>query len=113
MRVSDVEVGDFVLMRQKRRNKLSPVYDPKPYKVIKVKGPSITVLRKGKSLKRNISDIQKVTGYEATEDSDFSIYDGDGESESSSDSDSVISDTVTPPPQRRLSARERRLPVCY
>ncbi|GFR93634.1 transposon Ty3-G Gag-Pol polyprotein [Elysia marginata] len=39
-------VGDTVLVRQKKTNKLTPPYIPKPYKVADVKGSMITVLQK-------------------------------------------------------------------
>ncbi len=35
---SDIEIGDYVLVRQEKKNKLSTNFNPEPYKVIKKTG---------------------------------------------------------------------------
>ncbi|GFR62604.1 transposon Ty3-G Gag-Pol polyprotein [Elysia marginata] len=46
-------VGDTVLLRQKKTNKLTPPYIPKPYKVADVKGSMITAKRGTHQIVRN------------------------------------------------------------
>ena len=61
-KTSAIVVGDIVLVRQSKENKLSTRYDPKPYKVVKRRGSRITVLRNGHYVTRNISFFKKLTG---------------------------------------------------
>ena len=61
-KTSDIVVGDIVLVRQSKENKLSTRYDPKPYKVVKRRGSRITVLKNGHYITRNISFFKKFTG---------------------------------------------------
>ena len=56
----DIQIGDFVLIRQKRRNKFSSNFDPKPYRVVKVKGTAITAMRNGHYVTRNISFYKRI-----------------------------------------------------
>ena len=56
----DIQIGDLVLIRQKRRNKFSSNFDPKPYRVVKVKGTTITALRNGHYVTRNISFYKRI-----------------------------------------------------
>ena len=42
-------LGDTVHVRQQKRNKITPYYDPAPYTVIAVKGSMVTAERKGAS----------------------------------------------------------------
>jgi hypothetical protein len=58
---SSLTVGDTVLVRQRKRNKLTPYYDPTPYTVITVEGAMITVRRPGHQMVRNSSFFKKVT----------------------------------------------------
>lgn len=58
---SSLAVGDTVLVRQRKRNKLTPYYDPTPYTVITVKGAMITARRPGHQMVRNSSFFKKVT----------------------------------------------------
>ena len=55
-----VEIGDLVLVRQKRKNKFSTKFDPKPYRVVRVKGTMITACRDGHYVTRNISFYKKL-----------------------------------------------------
>ena len=41
-----IQVGDLVLVRQKKQNKLSTRYDPSPFEVVQIKGTMVTARRK-------------------------------------------------------------------
>jgi len=56
----DIQIGDFVLIRQKSRNKFSSHFDPKPYRVVKVKGTTIIALRNGHYVTSNISFYKRI-----------------------------------------------------
>ena len=43
-RVSCIKVGDFVLVKQPKINKLTSKFDPKPYQIITIKGQCIVLL---------------------------------------------------------------------
>ncbi|XP_028412059.1 uncharacterized protein K02A2.6-like [Dendronephthya gigantea] len=59
---SRVCVGDMVLIKQKRKNKLSSRYNPKPALVTRKKGTLVTVQKTdGSTLSRNSSHLKKVT----------------------------------------------------
>ena len=53
-------IGDLVLVRQKRKNKFSTKFDPRPYHVVRVKGTMITACRDGHYVTRNISFYKKL-----------------------------------------------------
>eukprot|EP00112_Aurelia_sp_Birch-Aquarium-sp1_P007113 Seg1776.5 transcript_id=Seg1776.5/GoldUCD/mRNA.D3Y31 product="hypothetical protein" protein_id=Seg1776.5/GoldUCD/D3Y31 len=59
---SEIVVGDTILVRQTKENKLSTRYNPKPYKVVTRRGSRITVLRNGHFITRNISFFKKFAG---------------------------------------------------
>ena len=50
---SSIKVGDYVLVKQQRRNKLSANFDPKPYRVMSIKGYMITAQRPNHRITRN------------------------------------------------------------
>mgnify|MGYP000391604480 CR=1 FL=1 len=57
---SEVEIGDKVLLRNSKTNKLSPNYDPKPCEVVDRKGGEVTVKSTaGTEIKRNVSFVKK------------------------------------------------------
>ena len=77
-KVLELKVDDVVLMKQRKINKFSTMFDPVPFKVVKVKGSMITVTQNGKYLTRKISMLMKVevSGNVADdEDSDYDIED--------------------------------------
>lgn len=43
--LSDIRQGDQVLLLQKRQNKLTTRYDPRPFTVVKNKGVSVELVR--------------------------------------------------------------------
>ena len=54
-RKSKVTIGDNVLVKQPKENKLSTPFDPKPYQVTNKKGTMVTAEREDKSITRNSS----------------------------------------------------------
>ena len=57
---SAIQQGDQVLLLQKRANKLSTRYDPRPFTVVKKKGASVELSRGEARLFRNLSMVKKV-----------------------------------------------------
>nr|XP_039266337.1 uncharacterized protein K02A2.6-like [Styela clava] len=58
---SQLHIGDMVLVRQRRYNKLTPAYNPEPMTVVAVKGSMVTARSPGLGNKtRNISQFKKV-----------------------------------------------------
>ncbi|KAL8562268.1 hypothetical protein ACOMHN_037224 [Nucella lapillus] len=58
---ADIQVGDNVLVRQPRENKLTSFYDPAPREVILKKGPMITASRRGGNpITRNVAFFKKI-----------------------------------------------------
>ena len=57
---SEIEIGDQVLLRNPKANKLSPNYNPSPCEVINRKGGEVTVRSKaGVDVKRNVSFVKR------------------------------------------------------
>ncbi len=74
-RKSDIQIGDYVLVRQEKKNKLTANFNPEPYKVIKKTGVEITAQRNnGHKITRNVSHFKKIKKPEDTDDecSDYS-----------------------------------------
>ncbi len=74
-RKSDIEIGDYVLVRLEKKKKLTANFNPEPYKVIKETGVEITAQRKnGHKITRNVSHFKKIKKPEDTDDecSDYS-----------------------------------------
>ena len=78
-----IQVGDTVLLRQKKQNKFSTKFDPSPFKVTRKKGTMITALRNEKYVTRNASLFKKVN---------FRLSEGE-EEESDEDEDDCSTDT--------------------
>ena len=57
---SNIQIGDTVLLRQKKTSKVMTKFDPHPFKVIRMKGTMITVTRNGKYVTRNASLFKPV-----------------------------------------------------
>jgi len=55
---SEITVGDLVWARQKKQNKLSTPFDPRPFCVIRKKGTMVTACRSGKYITRNTSHFK-------------------------------------------------------
>ncbi len=59
-RPSQLKIGDTVLARQRKQNKLSTRFDPNPFQVKKKIGTMITACRNGKYITRNISHFKVI-----------------------------------------------------
>ena len=57
-RVSRIKVGDFVLVKQPKINKLTSKFDPKPYQVNTIKGTMITARRPNHQITRNVQHFK-------------------------------------------------------
>ena len=57
---SNIQIGDTVLIRQRKENKWSMKFDPLPFRVVRKKGTMITALRRGKYVTRNASFFKKL-----------------------------------------------------
>ena len=76
---SNITNGDAVLIRQSKHNKFTTQYDPRPFKVVRIKGSMITAYRDGKYLTRNISQCREVGKIEQIENDDTDSIDMDDE----------------------------------
>ena len=61
-RKSKVTIGDSVLVKQPKENKLSTPFDPKPYQVTNKKGTMVTAEREDKSITWNSSFFKPIRG---------------------------------------------------
>ena len=67
---SDIKEGDIVICLQKKRNKLTPNFNPERFTVISCKGTRLVAKNKYHIITRNVSHFKKVNRYEATEEDD-------------------------------------------
>ncbi|XP_014678409.1 PREDICTED: uncharacterized protein K02A2.6-like [Priapulus caudatus] len=59
-RESRIQIGDTVIVKQQRSNKLSTPYDPRQYKVQNRKGSMVTAKRGDHEITRNLSKLKRV-----------------------------------------------------
>ena len=59
-KTSNIRVGDFVLVSQRKQNKLSTRYNPYPFQVTRIKGTMVTARRKDKYITRNVSHFKVI-----------------------------------------------------
>lgn len=62
-KVPHYRVGDLVLLKQNKQNKLSLPWDPSPYRVTRIKGSQLTAKRRGATVTRNSSYFKRVIPY--------------------------------------------------
>ena len=62
-RKSNLTVGDNVLVKQPKENKLSTPFDPKPYQITNRKGTMVTASREDKSITRNSTFFKPIHGH--------------------------------------------------
>ena len=62
MKISKVKKGHWVLVRQRKKNKLSTYFNASPMRVKEVKGSAV-ILDNDKDTVRNIKDVKIVPGY--------------------------------------------------
>eukprot|EP00794_Sanderia_malayensis_P021167 gene21167-biopygen14711 len=70
---SNLHVGDTVLVKKPKANKLSTNFDPSPYKITDITGTRITAERDGHEIVRNASFFKKIVA-QSTRDSDDDDY---------------------------------------
>jgi len=114
---SSIEVGDQVLVRVPKLNKLSSNFDPVPRAVIAKDGGQLTIERDGTSLRRHSSHCKP---YQRSDDSELPLNsadsgNSDNDRDSSMDSDAArknVSSEVNVPPvscERNAVPSERSL----
>ena len=59
-KIPDMKLGDVVLVKQPMKNKLTPLYNPEPLVVTKVKGALVKARNRNKSVTRNVSHLKPV-----------------------------------------------------
>ena len=110
---SEIEIGDTVLVRQRKKSKFTSKFDQHPFKVVRKKGTMITANRNGKFITRNVSMFKKVhlepRHFEQTSDDDDDDIDG-SDNHGVRDNNHVIDDPITP---RRYPRRHRNTTQRY
>lgn len=100
---STIKVGDTVLIRQRKKNKLSTRFKPDPVKVVERKGSMIVIRKRdGTKLARNVSYAKKISN-----DSAAKWHQIPDDSETEGDDDDIITEQ---PAEQLRPARQRRLP---
>lgn len=108
-----MKIGDCVLVKQKKNNKLTTNFDPRPLKIIKIKGTMITAERPGYSITRNQSFFKLVDakvnseGEEESHDDDFERQEEDREDQNDDGENRNEEQNLA---DRRYPERERRRP---
>jgi hypothetical protein len=95
-KTSTIEVGDTVLVCQRKESKFTSKFDQHPFKVVRKKGTMITAKRNGKFITCNVSLFKKVHlephHFEETSDEDD---DSDGnDNHSACDNNDIIGDPI-------------------
>ena len=96
-KTSQIQIGDTVLVQQKKVNKFSSKFDPVPFKVIGIKGTMITVVRNGKYLSRNVAMLKKVNTKQMSESVVESDYDDDEQIGQEQENERENDDGITNP----------------
>ncbi|CAB4012329.1 PREDICTED: uncharacterized protein K02A2.6-like [Paramuricea clavata] len=116
-KTTTMNIGDYILVRQQKHNKFTPNFDPKPLRIITVKGTMITAERPGFAITRNQSFFKpiKTTGLssedeEEMEDSDEHEEQRDiGDNENNNNHNRDEQQNL----ERQYPRRERRRPNYY
>lgn len=66
-KTSSLQVGDLVLLKQKRTHKHSTTYEPEPFSVVKINGSQIVIRRGDQELKRDTSLLKKLVDHQKPE----------------------------------------------
>ena len=103
----NVSIGDKVLIKRQKHNKVETPYNPKPGKIVKIKGSMITVTHEGKLITRDVSQfkiLHSPTTPTATESTPTKTT-------------TSTEKTLKPPENQfetfRRSARKRKPPIKY
>ena len=95
---SNIAEGDEVLLRQTRENKLSPNFEPEPYKVIEKGGNAVVVAdAEGNTKMRNASHMKKLV--QTTKPDAESQSHGQAESQGMQSAPPEPSEILAPPPE--------------
>ena len=127
---NNIQVGDNVLMKNRKKGKLETRFEIQPCKVIKVKGTSITVAKNGKEYVRNSSEFKKLRNanneQNIHEDDEDESYSNDTEilqrneqstneenqiEEDEEENDSILSEETLNADQARKHKNEKKYPV--
>ena len=84
---STISQGEYVLVKQKKENKLSTNYNAQPWKVENRKGPKVMLVRNGERITRNVNDLIRIPF-----NSDVASDQSDEDSENSNETDVTESD---------------------
>ena len=106
IKASTVKKGDWVLVRQKRKNKLSTTFCTIPVKVKNVKNSAVIFEKNHKEFVRNINDVKVIPSYNSENESDESDYPCSTE-ESDSGSDELENPAVRVRPRRNIRLPSR------
>ena len=99
-KTSTINIGDVVLARQRKHNKLLTCFDPLPFRVVHMNGTMITARRSGKYIICNVSPFKVVDpGFHGEELNDEEEEDDDTVSSPNSN---LTSDANVNPPQNEL-----------
>lgn len=101
-----INKGDYVLVKQPKRNKLSSPFDPKPYCVTRVQGTKLTASRPGHTITRNVQHFKFLSKLKPTN------FDQEGEEEDDIDTPGEYETTTRPTELyvRKYPQRIRRRP---
>ena len=94
---STIQVGDTVLVRQRKDSKFTSKFDPRPFKVVRKKGTMVTANRNGKFITRNTSMFKKVH-------LDFCHFEEEDDDVDNNDQDHVMDNPIA---SRRYPLRNR------
>ena len=111
---SNIAEGDEVLLRQTRENKLSPAFEPDPYKVIQKEGNAVVIENgEGNRKMRNVAHMKKLWRPEEPEtDSQESVQEDNGIQSEKQDplpEEAVAEPTPPPPPEPPANQRPVRM----
>ena len=115
------KVGDQVLVRQRKRNKLTSRFDCRPYKIVAIKGTMITARRNDHHITRNCSHFKPFSGTlrETNTESDLESDESDdtmpGNEEVRVEADERLEgrDDTADRRERRYLVRRRNRPLFY
>ena len=109
----NLQIGDTVLVRQQKQNKLSTPYNPTPFTVEKVKGNMVTATNSKHTVTRNSSFFKAVPLHDVHQEPDKPELESDSEDDDSSRphlqthhqrSTPIQSEQVHSPPDEDLSS---------
>ena len=115
-KLSDIKVGDSVLVRQQRNNKLSTNFSSIPYTVITKHNSTVTVRnRNGRTINRNVSHFKRIPiqrhaepdNDDETNNNNYTDLDNNQQQVGNSQPKRANSEEV------RRSSRERKMPERY